>query len=346
MRLATTLPQEDLSQVAEAAKAAEAAGYDGVVTMENRHDPFLPLAVAAAATGRIRLETGIAIAFARSPMVVANMSWDLQGASGGRFVLGLGSQIRPHNEKRFSVPWTAPAPRLREYIEALKAIWRCWKTGDALDYRGTHYQFTLMTPNFVPEPIAAPAPAVMIAAVGPAMLRLAGEVCEGVRLHGFCTRAYQEQVILPELQKGFAKSARARENFEIIGGGFIATGPDQESVDRMFHWVRQRVGFYGSTPAYWPVLELHGHGDLGRKLNEMSKRGEWDEMTMAVPEEVVHLFAAVGDYSVIASEIEARFGGLSDAVSARIAPFAVGEANWPAGLIQDVQRLAIPFAGF
>ena len=345
MRINTTLPQEDLRKVAQAAQAAEALGYDGLVTMENRHDPFLPLAVAAPATRRVRLETGIAISFARSPMVVANMGWDLQTASAGRLSIGLGSQIRPHNEKRFSVPWSPPAPRMREYVQALRAIWRCWKTGEELDFRGQHYTFTLMTPNFTPEPMPAPPPTVMIAAVGPAMLKVAGEVCDGVRLHGFCTRKYLEDTIMPNLQAGLDKAGRAREDFEIVGGGFIATGPDQESVDKMFNWVRMRVGFYGSTPSYWPVLEAHGLGDLGRELNALSKRGAWDEMTRAIPDDVVELFCAVGDHGTIAKRIAERFGGLSDTVSARIAPFDVGEQDWPADLIRDIQAIPSAYRG-
>jgi probable F420-dependent oxidoreductase len=353
MRVNNTLPQDDLRKVAKAAQRAEEIGFDGLVTMENRHDPFLPLAVAAPVTKKIRLETGIAISFARSPMVVANIGWDLQmagqgeaadgGTKDGRVLIGIGSQIRPHNEKRFSVPWTPPAPRMREYVEALRAIWQAWKTGEKLDYRGNHYTFTLMTPNFVPEPMAAPAPEVMIAAVGPAMLRVAGEVCDGVRLHGFCTRKYQEETIMANLNLGLEKAGRARQDFEIIGGGFIATGPDAEAVDAMFEWVRMRIGFYGSTPSYWPVLDAHDLGDLGRKLNEMSKRGEWEAMTKEIPDDVVQLFCAVGDYTVIAGEIEKRFGGLSDTVSARMAAAQDGDHEWPSGLVQDIQRIATPF---
>jgi len=344
MRVFTTLPQEDLAAVAAAAKAAETAGFDGLMTMENRHDPFLALAVAATATTRIQLMTGIAIAFARSPMVVANAGWDLQAGSRGRFAIGLGSQVRAHNERRFSVPWSAPAPRMREYVLALKAIYRCWKQGEKLDFQGEHYRFGLMTPNFVPEAMAAPTPPITIAAVGPAMLRVAGEVCEGVRLHPLCTRRYIEEAVLPRLREGFAKSGRRREDFEITGGGFIATGPDRAAVERMREWVRVRVGFYGSTPAYWPVLELHGHGELGRKLNELSRQGQWAEMTKAVSDEVLEWFCAAGTHREIAGVIERRFGGLSDAIMAS-ANSAV-PSDMPADLLQDIQRLPVAFRGF
>ena len=344
MRLLTPLPQDDLADVPVAARAAEAAGYDGVVTMENRNEPFLALGVAAVATSRVELHTGIAIAFARSPMAVANAAWDLQVASRGRFVLGLGSQIRAHNENRFSVPWSAPAPRLREYVEALRAIWRAWQTGAKLDYRGQHYHFTLMTPNFTPRSTGQPMVPVTIAAVGPAMLRLAGEVCDGVRLHPFCTRRYVDEVVRPQLGAGMARSGRAREHFEISGGGFIATGPDEAAVARMVEWVRARVAFYGSTPAYWPVLDVHGLGELGRKLNVVSKAGQWEQMTAEISDDVVRLFAAVGTHREIAGEIERRFGGAADAVAIS-GGYGVLQ-DLPSAVVEEIRRIPSPFAGY
>jgi probable F420-dependent oxidoreductase len=344
MRVFTTLPQENLRNVAAAAREIEADGYDGVAAMENRHDPFLALAIAGTATERIELHTSVAIAFARSPMAVANVGWDLSGATGGRFVVGLGPQVRAHNERRFSVPWTPPAPRMREYVQALRAIWRCWKTGERLNYEGRHYRFTLMTPGFTPEPIDAPPPAVMVAAVGPAMLKLAGEECDGVKLHGFCTRRYVEEAVIPRLVEGLAKAGRRRENFEISGGGFLATGPDDATVARAFEWVRERVAFYGSTPAYWPVFELHGLEDLGQKLHAMTRQGRWSEMAAEVPDDVVHLFAAVGRYDQIVGAITERFEGLTDALNARVNTALPGRL--PPGLIEDVRRIPHAFTGF
>jgi probable F420-dependent oxidoreductase len=344
MRILTTLPQDDLNDVPAAAAHAEATGYDGLVTSENRNEPFLALAVAAVNTSRVGLATGIAIAFARSPMAVANASWDLQFASRGRFVLGLGSQIRPHNENRFSVPWSAPAPRMREYVEALRAIWRCWETNEKLDYRGRHYKFTLMTPNFTPRSAGQPMVPVTIAAVGPAMLRLAGEVCDGVRLHAFCTRRYMDEVVMRELREGMARGGRAREHFEIAGGGFIATGPDDAAVAKMVEWVRVRVAFYASTPAYWPVLEVHGLHELGRKLNVMSKAGQWDRMADEVSDDVVRLFAAVGTHREIAREIAQRFGGAADAVTLS-GGYGVRQ-EIPPDLVQEIQRIPSVFRGF
>src|SRR6202166_2950469 len=261
MRVFTTVPQGDLKRVPEAARAAEAEGHDGIVTMENQHEPFLALAVAGAVTDKVELHTSVAIAFARTPMAVAQVGWDLAGSTGGRFVVGLGSQVRAHNERRFSVAWTPPAPRMREYVQLLRAIWNHWRTGEKPAYEGQHYRFTLMTPNFAPEPIDAPSPAVMIAAVGPAMLRVAAEECDGVKLHGFCTRKYLTDAILPRIAAGLAKAGRAREDYEISGGGFLATGPDDESVARRFEWVRTRVAFYGSTPASYPVFALYRPGN-------------------------------------------------------------------------------------
>ncbi len=340
MRVFTILPQHDLGEVAAAARAAEAAGYDGVATMENKHDPFLPLAVAAPVTQRIELATSIAIAFARSPMVAANIGWDLQRASRGRFNLGLGSQIRPHNERRFSVPWSAPAPRLREYVNALRAIWRCWRDGSKLDFHGEHYTFTLMTPAFTPPPIETPPPVVTLAAVGPAMLRLAGEAYDGVRLHPFCTRRYLENVVLPEVHTGLTRSGRDRAQFEVSGGGFIATGADNAAVAQMVEQVRARIGFYGSTPAYWPVLAEHGYQELGQKLNALSKQGRWDDMTREVDDDLLHLMTAVGRYDQLKPAIEARFAGLSDSVT--LAP----DPALPPELIQDLQRIARAFTAF
>jgi probable F420-dependent oxidoreductase len=344
MRILTGVPQEDLAEAGAAAREAEAAGYDGIVTSENKNDPFLALGVAAVNTSRVDLCTGIAIAFSRSPMPVANAAWDLQVASRGRFVLGLGSQVRAHNENRFSVPWTAPAPRMREYVLALRAIWRTWEKGDKLDFRGQHYKFTLMTPNFTPRSTGQPMVPVTIAAVGPAMLRLAGEVCDGVRLHGFCTRRYQDEVVMPELRTGMVKSGRAREHFEITGGGFIATGAADESVAKMLEWVRYRVAFYGSTPAYWPVLEIHGLHDLGRKLNAMSKAGQWDQMAAEISDDVVRLFAVVAPHKDLAGEIARRFGGVSDAVGLS-GGYGVRQ-HVPPDLIQDIRQIPSVFSGY
>ena len=344
MRLFTTVPQGDLRGTAAAARTAEAAGFDGLATMENRYEPFLPLAVAATATERVQLATGIAIAFARSPMAVANASWDLQETSQGRFVLGLGSQVKGHNERRFSVPWTPPAPRMREYVEALRAIWRCWHSGGPLDYVGKHYQFTLMTPGFTPPSSGQPMVPVTIAAVGEAMLRVAGQVCDGARLHVFCTRKYLTDVCLPTLEAAMAKSGRERRHFEISGGGFLATGRDEEAVCKAMDEVRYRIAFYGSTRTYWPVLHIHGLHDLGEKLHRMVAAGQWDKIAAQVPDDVVHLFAAVGTWDQLPAAVEQRFGGLVDTLSAGVLPTT--DRDLPADLVPDIRRVPTPFEGF
>lgn len=344
MRLATTIPQYDLRAVTAAAQAAERTGFDSLVTLENRNDPFLALAVAAVGTDRIGLGTSVAIAFPRSPMVVANAAWDLQVASRGRFVLGLGPQIRPHNEKRFSVPWSAPVPRMRDYVGALRAIWTAWQTGGKLDYRSKHYTFTLMTPNFVPVSYDLPMVPITLAAVGLGSLRLAGEVGDGVSLHPFCTRRYAEEVAIPHVLEGLAKSGRTREHFHVSGGGFIATGPDEDAMTRMVDWVRMRIAFYGSTPAYWPVLDLHGLDGLGHELNALSKQGRWSEMPSLISDTVVELFAAVGTHDQIVTAIERRFGRLTDTLYASVNSEV--PSDLPPGLVQDIGRIPTPFTGY
>jgi len=337
MQLLTSLPNNDLRAVADRARQIEAAGYNGVISLENRHDPFLPLGLAATSTDTLLLKTGVAIAFPRSPMVVANTAWDLQALSGGRFELGLGPQIRAHNERRFSVPWSAPAPRMREYVHALRAIWRCWADGESLAFEGEHYTFTLMTPNFTPEPLDVPLPAISLGAVGPNMLRLAGEVADGVQLHGFCTRDYLEEQVLPEIDAGFARTGRTRDGFEIGCGAFVATGVSDGEVAEMMDAVRIRIGFYGSTRAYWPVFEQHGLEELGLELNHLSKTNGWDQMADRVSDDVVRLFALVGTHDELAGVFRTRFGGLVDTVA--ISPVPGIDVYLPPHLIRDIQAI-------
>jgi probable F420-dependent oxidoreductase len=344
MRVFTMLPMRHWREAGPFAAAAEAAGFDAVMTVELAHDPFAPLAFAALATGQIELTPSIAVAFPRSPTVIASQAWDLQANSNGRFVLGLGSQVRGHNERRFGIAWSPPAPRLRDYVRALRAIWHCWETGDKLDYRGEHYKLTLMTPDFSPEPTGLPMVPVTIAAVGEAMLRVAGEACDGVRLHPLCSRRYLEEVALPRITEGMRRSARDRANFDVFGGGFVVTGPDQETLANGIEWVRKRVAFYGSTRSYLPILSLHGLDELGLKLRAMSLGGRWNEMAAEVSDEVVHIFAACGTYREIARAIEMRFGGLADSIEMSF------PAGTPAGLqrelLADIRRIPRAFAGF
>jgi probable F420-dependent oxidoreductase len=344
MRVGTVLPLEDWRRCGPAAMAAEAAGFDLVQTNEIRHDPFTPLALAGLATTRVSLATSVAIALPRSPMIVANHTWDLQRHTQGRFVLGLGTQVKAHNERRFSVPWVAPAARMAEYVEALRAIWRCWETGGKLEYEGEHYRFSLMNKEFSPGPNHLPCPPVTLAAVGPLMLRNAARLYDGVRLHSFATRAYLERQVEPVLQAQLAASRRPREAFEVSGGGFVATGPDADSVREAVEQVRYRVAWYASTPAYRTVLEPHGLVELGVKLSEMARRSAFGEMAALIPDEVLHLFAAIGTYDDIAARIEERFGGLVDTVSipfpVETDPVAIRE------VVRAVQRIPSRFEGF
>jgi probable F420-dependent oxidoreductase len=344
MRVFTMMPMRQWRDAGPFAAAAEAAGFDALMTAELNHDVFAPLAFAALATERIELTPSIAVAFPRSPTIVAGQAWDLQANSNGRFVLGLGSQVRGHNERRFGISWSPPAPRLRDYIRALRAVWRCRETGEKLDYRGEQYKLTLMTPDFSPEPTRLPMVPVTIAAVGEAMLRVAGEVCDGVRLHPLCSRRYVEEVALPRIAEGMRRSGRSRVNFDVFGGGFVVTGPDAKTVAKGFEWVRQRVAFYGSTRSYLPILSLHGLDELGLKLHAMSLEGRWNEMAGEVPDQVVRIFAACGTYDEITRAIDERFGGLADSI----------EMNFPAGtpaelqseLLADVRRIPHAFERF
>jgi probable F420-dependent oxidoreductase len=315
MRVSMGLPVDDWEACAKAARRAEEDGVDVLASNELRHDPFTPLAFAALATERVTLVPSVAIAFPRSPMIVANHAWDLNRHSKGRFVVGLGSQVKAHNERRFSVPWVAPAARLGEYVESLRAIFRCWEHGEKLDYRGRYYNFTLMTPEFSPGPQRLRLPPVAMAAVGPLMLKTAARVADSVRLHSFATKAYVDQVVRPLLAEELAKAGKSFDHFEVTGGGFIATGPNERAVADAAEKVRYRVAFYGSTPAYRGVFDLHGVGDLGVKLNTMSRQGEWKDMARQVPDDVLDLFVARAPYEGLAEAVAARFGGIVDAAS-------------------------------
>ncbi len=304
-----------LEEVPGQAKRAEALGYDGLNVAETAHDAFLPLVLAAEHTERIQVGTSVAIAFPRSPMVTAMMAWDLQRFSKGRLILGLGTQVKGHNERRFSVKWSPPAPRIREYVLALKAIWHTFQTGEPLNFVGEHYTFTLMTPNFNPGPIEHPHIPVHIAAVNARNAQVAGEVCDGIKLHGFTTPKYTQEVLLPAIMRGLQKSGRSREQFEICGGGFIATGRTWSEVEQAVQLVKQQISFYGSTRTYQPVFEVHGWGDLTPRLHEMSLQGKWAEMPSLISDEVVKEFAVVAPYDQVAAAIRERYQGWCDRIS-------------------------------
>ena len=302
----------DLAKAGRAAREAEDLGYAGAWTVETSHDPFLPLGLAAESTETIELGTGIAVAFARSPMTTAQIAHDLQTASAGRMILGLGSQIRPHITKRFSMPWTSPAARMREYVLAMRAIWASWNDGETLDFRGDFYTHTLMTPFFNPGPTGHGPPKVFLAGVGPRMTEVAGEVCDGFLCHGFTTETYFREVTLPALERGLEKAGRARDDFQISGPAFVVTGTTEEEMAAATDGTRQQIAFYGSTPAYKPVLEIHGWGELHTELNSLSKQGEWEQMGELIDDDVLDAFAVVAEPEDIAAKWGARWGGVVD----------------------------------
>ena len=325
-----------LEQVGEQVRRAEALGYDGATFSETVLDPFLSATLAAAYSQRLLLGTAIALAFPRSPMTTAYMAWNLQRFSRGRFQLGLGTQVKGHNERRFSVPWLPPGPRMREYLGALKAIWACWQNSGPLTFRGQFYSFTLMTPEFNPGPIPYPPPSLYISAVNPYMLRLAGEACDGVLLHPFTTRKYLEEVILPNLEAGAKKGDRRLKDLDISGGGFIVTGANQEELQKEYEVTRRRIAFYASTRTYRPVLEVYGWGEVCDRLHEMSLRGQWAEMPRLITDEIMEACCVVAPYHALAQRVRTRFGFYATRVPLPL-PDGRGEAE--AQLGQVVQAL-------
>jgi len=317
----------DPGGVIDSARLAERVGYDGIWSAETMHDPFLPLMLAAEHTERIELGTGIAVAFARNPMNLAMVANDLQTVSQGRFLLGLGSQIKPHIEKRFSMPWSHPAPRMRELIRAIRAIWASWSDGSRLAFRGEFYRHTLMTPMFDPGPNPFGNPRIFLAAVGEKMTEVAGEVADGMLAHGFTTERYLREITVPALERGASTVGKGRVNLEISYPGLVVTGEDEAGFAAAAKAVKTQLAFYGSTPAYRPVLELHGWGDLQTELNTLSKRGRWDEMAELIDDEVLNTFAVVGELDDIASEVLRRFDGLVDRFNI-YAPYPMEPERW------------------
>lgn len=292
-------------------REAEALGYDSLVIPEVKHDPFIAAAIAAQEPSKVELITGIALAFPRSPTATAHTAWDLQRLSGGRFLLGLGSQVKGHVQRRFASEWSAPAPRMKEYIQALRAVWRCWQDGERLLFEGETYKLSLMTPNFTPppqKPEHAHIP-VLLAAVGPAMLRVAGEVADGVRLHGIVTRKYMDEVAFPNLRRGAERAGRTLDDFQISGGAFLVTAPNQAELEQALENAKKTVAFYGSMRSYHLSFELEGWEDEAAKLHAMSMRGEWQDMAAVITDDMVHAFAVVGTYDEIASKIKQRLVG-------------------------------------
>jgi len=291
----------------------ERRGYDAAFSAEINSDPFFPLVLAAEHSERIKLTTAISVAFARNPMTVANLSWDLNQYSRGRFSIGLGSQIKPHITRRFSMPWSKPAARMREFVLAMRAIWRCWETGDTLDFQGEFYRHDLMTPMFTPSNKTHGAPGIRLAAVGPLMTEVAGEVADGMISHGFTTVQYLREVTLPAVERGLAKAGRARGDFDISAPVFTVTGSDEAAFARSRDAVRNQIGFYASTPAYRPVLELHGWGELQVEARRLTLENRWQELGDLIDDDILGTFAIVTeDIHALPGLLAERFGGLVD----------------------------------
>ena len=314
MKVDTGLPL-DLSQVPEAAKRAEAQGYDGAFTPETGHDPFLAHVLAAEHTDRIQLGTAVAIAFPRSPMAVAQIAWDLQKLSNGRFVVGLGTQVKGHIVRRYGMDWTPPGPRLREYVLMMRAVWDSWQNGSRPSFEGKYYRYTLMTPFFNPGPIEQPNIPVHISAINPYNCRLVGELCDGIKLHGFNTPKYLREVILPNIEKGAKKAGRDLKEIEICGLGFVITGKTEEEVEKAKAPARQQIAFYASTRTYRPVLDVHGWGELCPDLNALSLEGKWQEMATKITDDMLDQFAVIGTYDEIVPKIKERCAGVIDRVT-------------------------------
>ena len=323
-----------LDTIPAAVRKLEAAGYDGARTAEMNHDPFFPLLLAAEHSEKLELATSIAVAFARSPMNLANIGHDLNAYSKGRFTLGLGSQIKPHITKRFSMQWGAPADQMRELVLAMRAIWANWYDGEPLEFVGKYYRHTLMTPAFTPEDKQYGAPRVILAAVGPRMTEVAGEVADGMIIHPFSTMPYINSVTLPAIEKGLEKAGKSRDGFELSYSCFVITGRDEAEFAASKRAAQERIAFYGSTPAYKGVLDSIGCGELQGELNAMSKQGRWKEMGDLVTDDMLNEFGVMGEPEQIAPQMLSRYGDLIDRTSAS---FPVSDDEQRAAIIQALR---------
>jgi probable F420-dependent oxidoreductase len=300
-------------QVASHILKAKTEGADGAWVVETKHDPFLVCGAAAAAGTGLPLGTAVAVAFARNPMLLANVGHDLQEYTQGNFVLGLGTQVKPHITRRFSMPWDKPVPRLRETIQAIHAIWDTWETGTPLNFTGEYYSYSLMTPAFTPDPHGYRRTPIYVGGLGPLMTKLAGEVADGFVVHRFMTRKFLDEVTLPRLEEGMARRETPQGGkFELVFPPLFAAPKDPEDLERHINEVKRQIAFYASTPAYAPVLELHGWADLGKQLHELSRQGEWATMTSLISDEVLDEFAVVSSHECLRDDLDKRFGDVVD----------------------------------
>lgn len=339
MKIETALVAPSIETYAEQARRIENAGYDSVITPEAGHDPFLPLMVVAEHTQRLKFGTGVAIAFPRSPFVTAQIAWDLQRFSGGRFILGLGTQVKGHNERRYSTAWPSPpGPRLREYILCLKAIFKTFQTNARPEYKGEHYEFSLMSPFFNPGPNQDADVPIYISAVNKYNCRLVGELCDGIRMHGFNTMKYTREVIIPAIGEGARKAGRKLEDIDLVGGSFVIAGKTEEEVEKAKAPVRQQLSFYASTRAYHPVLEVHGWQETGQKLFRLSMEGKWAEMAAEITDEMLEEFAVIGTYDQIAAKLKARYSGVVTTLDFGFGIRSPEQAAILADLVQELKK--------
>jgi probable F420-dependent oxidoreductase len=306
---------ENVEEMIKLCKIAENLGFDCIWISEIKHDPFLRLMLIAEHTERIKIGTSIALAFTRSPMTLAYTAWDLQNFSRGRLILGLGSQVKAHLERRFSVDWKPPAPRMKEFILALRAIWDCWQYNKPLNYRGEYYKLDLMIPFFNPGPINYSKIPIFIAGVNPIMCRVAGELCDGLHVHPLHSLEYLRKVIIPNVEKGLKKSGRNRSEIQLSCSVFVATGKSKEDLEKSKELVKDAIAFYGSTPTYRAIFELHGLADLAKKLSEYARQAKWKEMRNLISDEILENFAIVGTMIEASHELKKRYEGILDRVS-------------------------------
>lgn len=312
MKFDATLEVDRLANIPSLAEAAESLGFDAIWTSAVKHDPFLELTLAANHTKHLQLATGIALAFTRSPMELAYTSWDLQELSQGRFILGLGSQVKGHIERRFSIPWQPPIPKMRETIQALHAIWKTWQTGEKLAFTGKYHNLTLMTPFFSPHPISHPNIPVYLAAVNRGMSRLAGELCEGLVVHAFHTPRYLKEVILPAVGEGARKTNRTQADIQIAGTIFVAAGNSKEEIQQAKEFIRQQIAFYGSTRSYRKVFELHGWNEVSNRLHTKSIQGDWAGLSSEITDKILDEFTLQGRWEELPDLIKERYNHLLD----------------------------------
>ena len=312
MKLDVGMLTHDLKSIPDYARKVEALGFDCLWSAETQHDPFLPLAVAATLTKKIKLGTSIAVAFPRSPMILAMIAWDLQKASDGRFILGLGSQVKGHNERRFSVKFESPGPKMREIVLAMRAVWDCWQNGTKLNFKGQFFRFDLMTPFFNPGPIEHPKIPVYIAGVNELMCRIAGEVCEGLHVHPFNSPKYLREYVQPAVNEGLATAKRARADFTYTTSSFVVVGDTEQELQANRQSVKQQIAFYASTRTYEPVLAAHGWQDIISHLHRKSVEGDWKGMADLITDEMLDTYAVTGTYDTIGAQLKKRYEGLLD----------------------------------